>query len=353
MESGRRRALRSAVAVLGGVASATDRGRRIAGVGGGVAAAIGAGALGTRTARAQTAGYPSKPIRFVVPYPAGGGTDIVGRLVGTRLAEAWGQNVVVENRVGASGMIGNELVARAAPDGHTVLIGITTLIQMPHLGVKVPYDAFRDLVPVTQLAYSADLFVVPAASPAGTLKEYVDLVRAQPGRHSYGSYGNGTSSHVHGEMLKAQARIDLAHVPFKGGAPLLTDLIGGQISSAFVDVTSARAHLAGGKMKVLAITGERRYRALPDVPTFTELGYADFEPYGWFAMLLPGGTPPEIVARLSSEVARILKLPDVAARIDDLGLQPGGNTPEQFAAAMKRDHEVWGRVIRAANIKAE
>ncbi len=316
------------------------------------AAGVAMGAL-PRSAWAQSGGYPNKPIRFVIPYPAGGGTDIVGRLIGSKLTEAWGQNVVVENRVGASGIIGNDAIAKAAPDGYSVLIGITTLIQMPHLGVKLPYDQFKDFTPVTQLAYSADLFAVPATSPIGSVKEFVEMARANPGKHNYGSYGNGTSSHVHGEMFRSQAKIDLAHVPFKGGAPLMTDLIGGQISSAFVDVTSARAHLKTGKMKVLAITGARRYRALPDVPTFTELGYQDFEPYGWFAMLLPAGVPPEITARLSAEVTRILKLPDVVARIEDLGLQVGGNSPEEFAAAMKRDYAVWGKVIGDAKIKAE
>lgn len=311
----------------------------------------GLGAVGA--ARAQATGYPAKPIRFIVPYPAGGGTDTVGRLVGGKMAEAWGQSVVVENRAGASGMIGNEAVVRSPADGHTVLIGITTLIQMPHLGVKVPYDALKDLQPVTQLAYSADLFAVPADSPIRSVREFVEAARAHPGKYNFGSYGNGTSSHVHGEMFANQAKIDLAHIPFKGGAPLLTDLIGGQITSAFIDVTSARAQLKTGKMRVLAITGERRFKALPDVPTFTELGYRDFEPYGWFAMLVPAGTPQPIVQKLAGETQRILKLPEIAQRIEDLGLIVGGNSPEEFAAAMRRDFQTWGKVIREGNIKAD
>ena len=314
------------------------------------AGALGAAAFGPAHAQAP---YPSRPIRFIVPYPPGGGTDIIGRTLAARLGEAWGQTVIVENRAGASGVIGNDLVAKAAPDGYTVLIGITTLIQMPHLQPKLPYDVFRDFTPITQIAYSADLFAVPPSSPFQSLGQFVEAARAHPGRFNYGSYGNGTSSHIHGEMFNAQARLDLAHVPFKGGAPLLTDLIGGQLTSAFVDVSSASAQLEAGKLRVLAITGERRFKALPEVPTFTELGYRDFEPYGWFAALLPAGAPPEVVRKLSGELMRIIRLPDVQARLGELGLQPGGNTPEEFAAAMRRDYEIWGRVIRAGKITLE
>ena len=297
--------------------------------------------------------YPSKAVRVIVPYPAGGGTDTIGRILAGKLNEAWGQPMVVENRAGASGIIGNELVAKAPPDGHTLLVGITTLVQMPHLQSKLPYDVLRDFTPVSQLALSADLFVVPASSPVNSLKEFVELARKEPGKYNYGSYGTGTSSHVHGEMLSAQARLGLVHVPFKGGAPLLTDLLGGQLTSAFVDVTSARAHVRSGKMKVLAITGERRFKALPDVPTFTELGYRDFEPYGWFALLLPAGVPAEIVQKLGAETARIFRLPDVVQRLEEMGLQALGNTPAEFAAAIRRDLPIWGRVIKDANIKLD
>jgi len=320
----------------------------------GASALAGVGALAVQPgASAQAAPFPNRTIRLVVPYPAGGGTDIMGRMIAAKLNDAWGQPVIVENRVGASGIIGNDAVAKAAPDGYTVLIGITTLIQMPHLQAKLPYDPFRDLIPVTQIALSADLFLVPVGNPANSLKEFVEFARAQPKKLSYGSYGTGTSSHVHGEMFNAQARLDMAHVPFKGGAPLMTDLLGGQLSAGFVDLSSARAHLKSGKVKALAITGERRFRILPDVPTFTELGYKDFEPYGWFAVLLPAGTPREIVNKLAAEVGRALRMPDVAARLDDLGVQAVGNTPEEFAAAMRRDFPIWGRVIKEANIKLD
>ena len=261
-----------------------------------------------------------------MPYPPGGGTDIIGRTLAARLGEAWGQTVIVENRAGASGVIGNDLVAKAAPDGYTVLIGITTLIQMPHLQPKLPYDVFRDFTPITQIAYSADLFAVPPSSPFQSLGQFVEAARAHPGRFNYGSYGNGTSSHIHGEMFNAQARLDLAHVPFKGSAPLLTDLIGGQLTSAFVDVSSASAQLEAGKLRVLAITGERRFKALPEVPTFTELGYRDFEPYGWFAALLPAGAPPEVVRKLSGELMRIIRWMPTLPEISRLSPAASTNT---------------------------
>ena len=322
----------------------------------GLAAAGGLAGLVTATATsgalAQSAtDYPNKGVRLIVPYPAGGGTDIIARMLATRMNETWGQPMVVENRAGASGIIGNDLVAKAAPDGYTILVGITTLIQMPHLQGNLPYDVFKDFAPITQVAYSADLFCVPASNPANSLKEFVEFARKQPGKLTVGSYGNGTSSHIHAAMFNAQAKLDLAHIPFKGGAQAMTDLIGGQLTSAFLDLTSARAQLQSGKFKVLGITGERRFKLLPQVPTFTELGYKDFEPAGWFAVLAPARTPADIVAKLSAEITRILRLPEVVARIDDIGLILGGNKPEEFAAAMRRDYQVWGKVIREFNIR--
>ena len=299
------------------------------------------------------AAYPTKAVRIVVPYPAGGGTDTIARIVAGKLNEAWGQPMVVENRAGAAGVIGNDAVAKAAPDGHTLLVGITTLVQAPHLGQKLPYDVFKDFTPISALALSADLFVVPASSPVNSLKEFVEQARARQGKVTCGSYGQGTSSHVHCEMLSSQAKLGLVHVPFKGGAPLLTDLIGGQLDSGFVDVSSARAHVKSGKLKILAITGERRFKALPNVQTFTEFGYRDFEPYGWFGALAPAGVPADIVAKLGTEIARIIHLPEVQSRLEDMGLQAVGSTPAEFAATIRRDHPVWGKVIRDANIRVD
>ena len=313
---------------------------------------LAAGGLAAASAHAQ-GDYPTKGVRMVVPYPAGGGTDIIARMVGSRMAETWGQSFIVDNKAGASGIIGNEIVAKSPPDGYTLLVGITTLIQMPHLQSNLPYQVFDAFTPISQLAYSADLLVLPASNPANTLKEFLDKVRKEPGKGSIGSYGTGTSSHIHAAMLNAQAGTDLVHTPFKGGAQVLTDLIGGQLTCAFIDLTSISSQIGSGKFKALAITGERRFKKLPEVPTFTELGYKDFEPAGWFALLGPAHLPAPITNKLGAEVQRILKLPEVSQRIDDIGLIIGGNTPAEFSAAMKRDYEVWGRVIREAKIRLD
>ena len=208
--------------------------------------------------------------------------------------------------------------------------------------------------PVAQLALSSNLFAAPAASPANNLKEFLAMARAEPQKYgSYGSFGAGTTAHLHGELFNLQTGLKLAHVPYKGGAPLATDLMDGQVRAGFFDLTSARAHLASGRMKFLAVSGPRRYAALPDLPTFAEQGLKDFEASGWFSMLLPGNAPKDITAKLGVEVARILKLPDVQARINDIGLQTVDTSPDAFAAAMKNDYAVWGRVVREAQIKLE
>jgi tripartite-type tricarboxylate transporter receptor subunit TctC len=291
-------------------------------------------------------------IKVVVPYPAGGATDTLGRMVAGRL-EGWKQAAIVENRPGASGNIGSEMVAKSAPDGHTILIGITAMIQAPFLYAKMPFDPVKSFEPVVLLARSADLFVVPAATPAGNLKEFLALVKANPGKYNYGSYGNATSSHIHGEMLKVQTGADLVHVPYKGAAPLVSDLLGGQVASGFVDVASVRGHLNSGKLKVLAVTGAQRFTILPEVPTMTELGYKAFEPYGWFGVFVPAGTPKEIVAKLADEIASLVRSPEGSARIEGLGLQPGGEKADDFARIMKNDADTWDKVIREAHIRIE
>ena len=318
----------------------------------GAVPAMAAGALSS-SAWAQAGDYPNKGVRMVVPYPAGGGTDIIARMISSRMADTWGQSFIVDNKAGASGIIGNDIVAKAPPDGYTLLVGITTLIQMPHLQSNLPYSVFDAFTPITQLAYSADLLLVPAANPANTLKEFLEQVRKEPGKASIGSYGSGTSSHIHAAMLNTQAKTDMVHTPFKGGAQVLTDLIGGQLTCAFVDLTSASSQISSGRFKALAITAERRFKKLPDVPTFTELGYKDFEPAGWFALLGPANMPAPVTQKLSVEVQRILKLPEVTQRIDDIGLIVGGNSPAEFAASMKRDYDVWGKVIKEANIRLD
>jgi tripartite-type tricarboxylate transporter receptor subunit TctC len=295
------------------------------------------------------ASYPGQQLRLVVPYPAGGATDTLARTIAQKLQESWGQTVIVENRPGAGGTIGNQFVAKAPADGHTILIGITALIQQPSLMEKLPYDPLKDLAPVTQIARSPSMLVVPLDSPAKNLKDFIAMVKASPGKYNFGSYGAGTSSHIQGSLLNLQAGIDLVHVPFQGSAPLVTNIVGGQVASAFVDSASARPHLKS--MRPLAVTGTQRIPGLPDVPTFQELGYHSFDPYGWFGVFLPATTPPAVVQKLSAEVNRILQLPDVTARIEALGLQVGGGKPDEFQKIVRGDAAIYAKIIKDANIR--
>ncbi len=293
--------------------------------------------------------YPSQPLKLIVPYPAGGATDTLGRTLAQKLQESWGQNVIVENRAGAAGTIGNNLVAKAPADGYTVLIAITALVQQASLMDKLPYDPLKDFTPVTMIARSPSMLAVPLASPARSLKDFVAMVKAQPGKHNFGSYGAGTSSHIQGALLNMQAGLDLVHVPFQGAAPLVTNLVGGQLSAAFIDSASARAQLAN--MRPLAVTGTSRMPGLPEVPSFVELGYHSYEPYGWFGVFLPAGAPPVLTQKLADEVDRILRLPDVTARIESLGLQVGGGKPEEFQKVVSSDAMLYAKIIKEANIR--
>jgi tripartite-type tricarboxylate transporter receptor subunit TctC len=297
------------------------------------------------------ASYPSQPLRIVVPYPAGGATDTLARLIATKLQESWKQTVVVENKPGASGTIGNDMVAKSPRDGQTVLLGITAIVQVPALMPNLPYDALKDLQPLVQVATTNSVLFVPPSSPAASVKEFVALVKANPGKYNYGSYGTGTSSHIQGSLLNLQAGTDLAHVPYKGAAPLLQDLRGGQLTSAFIDMATARPHLEF--LKPLAVTGAQRNKALPNVPTFAELGFHSFEPIGWFGLFMPSGVPAPITAKFSTEVSRILHLPDVVARIEALGMTPGELTGDSFARVVKSDAAVYARIIKDTNIRLE
>ncbi|MDD2546187.1 MAG: tripartite tricarboxylate transporter substrate binding protein [Burkholderiaceae bacterium] len=321
----RRAALAAAAAALWGLASAASQAQAPA-----------------------SSAFPKQTIKVVVPYPAGGATDILARLFSQKLQEAWGVSVLVENRPGVGGTIGNNAVAKAAPDGHTVLMAITALIQQPPL-MTLPYDPLKDFAPVSLVAKVGSYVVVPQNSPAQSLKDLVALVKANPGKYSYGSYGAGTSSHFQGALLNLQAGLDMVHVPFQGAAPLITNLVGGQLQAAFVDSASGRAHLKS--FRPLAVTGTQRMAALPDVPTFQELGYHSFDPYGWFGLLLPAGTPEAIVARYAEEVNRILRLPDVLAKLESMGMVPGGGKPEDFAQTLRTDAGIYARIIKDANIK--
>ena len=316
---------------------------------GGLALAAGA----TAPAGFAQAGFPSRPIKFIVPFPPGGATDLVGRLLASKLQESWGQNVVVENKAGASGMIGSEQVARSAPDGYTVLVSITTHVQNPAIFAKVPYDPLKDFAPVSQICLSYLVLVVKPDFPARDLKEFVALVKANPGKYSFGSFGTGSSSHIVGEGFARKAGLDMAHVPYKGSAPMMSDLLGGQVPCAWADVSTATQHIAAGKLRPLAVSGERRAPLLATVPTLLENGYPGFEALGWVGVFLPAGTPKPIVDKYSAEMVRLVKQPEVRARLYEQTLMPVGDNAESFARTLKRDMGLWQQNASAAGIKPQ
>jgi len=297
--------------------------------------------------------YPSRRITFVVPYAPGGATDVSARLLANKLQEAWKQNVVVENKSGGGGVIGNDYVAKAQPDGYTVLVAITQIIQAPSLVAKLPYDVFKDLAPVTQVALSTIVLTVPEQQPTKSVKELVDLAKANPGKLPYGSFGNATTSHLYGELLKRNANIDMTHVPYRGSSPLLNDMLGNTVNAAFVDLTTASAQINGGKIRALAVGGEKRRTHMPDVPTLGELGYPGFEIEGWIGIFVPAATPKDIVAKLSAELARIIASPEGVAGLEALSLIPVGGSAETFEKVLRRDYERWADVVKATGVKGE
>ena len=302
--------------------------------------------LGAAGAQAQTA-YPSQPIKFIVPYPAGGTTDVLARMVAQKMQESWQQTVVVENKPGAGGTIGNNLVAKAPADGYTVLFGIVALVQQMTL-MKLPYDPIKDFAPISRVAITPAVFAASTTLPVNNLAELIKLVKANPGKYSFGTYGPGTSAHLQGELLNLQTGMDLLHIPYQGAAPLVTAMLGGQLSTAFMDAGSSRQHFP--KFKLLGVTGSERLSWLPNVPTLKEQGLHSFEPLGWFGMFLPVATPKPVVDKFSLEIQRILKLPDVREKIESMGLVPGGESQDQFAQVMKSDAEVYAHIIRDAKI---
>ena len=296
--------------------------------------------------------YPSRRITFVVPYPAGGATDVLARLLANKLQESWKQPVVVENKSGGGGVVGNDAVAKAQPDGYTVLVAITQIIQAPSLVGKLPYDVFKDLAPVTQAALSTIVLTVPEQQPFKSVKDLVDYAKANPGK-PYGTFGNATTSHLYGELLKKVANIDMTHVPYRGSAPLTNDLLANTVTAAFVDLTTASAQIKAGKLRPLAVGGEKRRTQLPDVPTMAELGYPGFEIEGWLGLFVPVATPKEIVTRLSDELARIIASPEGVAGIETLSLVPVGGSADAFEKALRRDYDRWADVVKATGVKGE
>lgn len=302
----------------------------------------------------RAAEYPLRPIRVIVPFPAGGNADILARIMAQKMSEAWKQTVVVDNRAGAAGIIGAEAVAKSAPDGYTLLMGTTgTQTTNPAVYSKLPYDSLRDFAPVSNFADSPFLLVTHPSLPVRTVKEVIALAKARPGQLHYASFGPGSSAHLVGEMLRSTARIEIVHVAYKGGPPALADLIGGHIEMMFNLLPIVVPHVKSGRLRAIAVTASKRAPALPDVPTFAEAGIPDFEAGSWYGVLAPAGTPKEIIARLSSEISRILSLADVRQRLAAEGAEPIGNTPEQFAEQIRRDLARWAKIARDARVRVQ
>jgi len=297
--------------------------------------------------------YPSRPVRIVVPFAPGGPNDIIVRLVAQKLTETWGQPFVVENRPGAGGNIGTDFVAKAAPDGYTLLsVGPGSLIINPLIG-KVPYDTARDFAPVTLMARAPNALVAHPSLPAGSVKELIELARSQPGRINYGSGGNGSTPPSGGALFAAMAGIALTHVPYKGTAPATADLIGGQVQIAFLGIPTVLPHVKSGKLHVLAVTGKHRSPELPGVPTVDEAGVPGYELSPWYGLLAPAGTPREVVVRLGEEVSRVVRAPEMKEKLAVQGAEVAGGSPEEFAALIRADTSTWSRVVKDAGIRIE
>ena len=308
-------------------------------------------ALATVTAAAA---YPDKPIRLIMPYPAGGSIDTAGRAVAQKLAENFRQQIVVDNRTGSGGTIGTETGARAAPDGYTLVMGGTgTLALSPHLQKNLPYDPVRDFAPVTMLIASPYVLVLHPSVAATSVRELVALAKARPGQINYASGGNGSAPHFASEMFNTAAGVKLTHIPYKGSTPAVIDLIGGQVQVMFTGIPSVLAYIKTSRLRALGVTGKTRTAALPDVPTVIEAGVPGYVVSPWFGVLVPARTPASIVATLNSEIVKVLRTPALLERFATEGVDPVGDTPEHFTAYIKEELVKWGMIVKATGMRAE
>lgn len=296
--------------------------------------------------------YPSKPIRFILPYPPGGSTSTLARLVGQKLTESWGQQVIVDNRGGASTIIGTETLVKSAPDGYTILLVATTHVINPLL-LRTPYDAIKDFAPVATLGRREVVLVVTPSVPANNLQELIALAKSRPGQLNYGTPGAGGIIHVVTELFQMMAGVKMHHIPYKGTGPVLTDVMGGHIQLYFSPPSPVISLVKSGKLKAMAISGETRLGALPEVPTFTEGGLPGYNVASWHGVLAPAGTPKEIITKLSTEITKILRMPEINEKLASEGVEAFISTPEQFAALLKADMAKYARIIKTANIKLE
>lgn len=298
--------------------------------------------------------YPVKSIRLVVGFAPGGGSDVIARLIAPKLSETLGQTVVVENRPGATGTIGAATVVRAPPDGYTVLMGVTSTIAVsPSLLTKLPYDTLRDLVAVGQVVTFPNVLVVHPSVPTKSLKELIEFARARPNTLNYASGGLGTSDHLGGELLKSMAKINIVHLPYKGGGPAVIAILGGEVDMTFATLPSVTQHIRNGRLRPLAVTGTQRSAFLPEVPTMIQSGLPGFEVVTWLGLLAPTGTPREVIVKLNTAVNAVMGNADVRALVAAQAGDVVTGTPEQFGALIRRDSERWAKVIREAGIKAE
>lgn len=301
---------------------------------------------------AQT--FPTKPIRLVVPFPAAGTTDILAREVGQRLSVTLGQPVVIDNRPGAAGNIGADLVAKSAPDGYTLLMGtVGTHAINASLYAKMPYDHVKDFVPVILVAGVPNVLEVNPALPVNSVADLIKLAKAKPGQINFASSGSGTSIHLSGELFKTMAGVDMTHVPYKGSAPAITDLMGGQVQVMFDNLPSSLQQIKAGKLRAIAVTSAKRSPALPDVPTIAESGLPGFEASSWFGLVAPAGTPPAIIARINADVNQWLQSSEAKEKLLAQGAVPAGGTPEQFAAHIRAETEKWAKVVKASGAKVD
>jgi tripartite-type tricarboxylate transporter receptor subunit TctC len=310
-------------------------------------------AIGAQTL-AAVADYPARPIRFIVPFAPGGSTDTLARTLSGKLGEAFGQQVVVDNRAGGNGNIGTDIVAHAAPDGYTILLGyIANLAIGPSLYAKLPFDPVKDFAPVTQLAASPNILVVHPAVPAGNFQEFIAYARAHPAKINFASAAVASPGHLAGELLNIAAGIHMQHVPYKGSGQAVVDLVGGQVQAMVSGMSSVMPHIKAHRLRPLAVTGAQRSPAVPELPTIAESGFPKFEATAWYGVLLPAGAPNAVVTRLNAEIVRVLKMPDVRERLAYVGFEIVGSTPAAFGEYIKTEIKKWAPVVKASGAKPE
>jgi len=303
---------------------------------------------------AQAPAYPDKPVRFVVPFTPGGSADIFARAIGQKLGDAWGQQVVIDNRGGSAGIIGSEIVAKAPPDGHTLMLGITANIAInPGLFPKLSYDPVRDFAPVTLIAAAPYVMLVTPALPARSVPEFIALAKARPGQLNYASTGSGSAGHLTAALFASMAGVELTHVPYKNIGSILVDMFAGRIEMMFVGLVSAQPHVKAQKLRAIGITGARRSPLMPELPTVAESGVRGFEVTGWYGVFVPARTPPAIVAKLNADIVRVMKLRDVTERFAAEGAELVGDTPAQFSVYIAGEIAKWSRVVKLSGARPD